>query len=239
MEIRGQRQCQECDTRWSYFETGTVACPACGSLHSVGVDDRRLHTDRPADLDLAPARRAATEGRVREAAATARERTAAYLRHRGFIDGGALRPLDDTVLTIYELREVARILARTMEPTEAAEHYLVTLLSAVDDGDRPDPAEVPVSLHGARGLGTAAAVDEYLHDVRDWIDHREDPVPPAVRSVLGRIREHRRRIEALEGDVSPTDTDRLVRATRAVVSYVQTEEPGDLERANTSLDAIA
>jgi len=38
MKIRGDRECKSCGTRWSYYETGSIECPACGSVHSVGVD---------------------------------------------------------------------------------------------------------------------------------------------------------------------------------------------------------
>ncbi|MDY6780397.1 MAG: hypothetical protein SV760_07620 [Halobacteria archaeon] len=37
MEISGERECLECGSRWSYFDTREVACPDCGSLRSKSV----------------------------------------------------------------------------------------------------------------------------------------------------------------------------------------------------------
>ena len=51
MKVRGRRECEACGARWSYFDTGEVTCPDCGSLHSVGLDDERaLHTASTATL---------------------------------------------------------------------------------------------------------------------------------------------------------------------------------------------
>ena len=57
MKIRGRRECKACGTQWSYYETGEISCPSCGSRHSVGTDDERtLHTATSATLDLTPLR---------------------------------------------------------------------------------------------------------------------------------------------------------------------------------------
>src|SRR6056297_1417065 len=57
MEIRGERECKDCGTRWSYYETGSVACPNCESVRSVGVDEeRKRHTAGQATLDLTEVR---------------------------------------------------------------------------------------------------------------------------------------------------------------------------------------
>ncbi|MXR22522.1 endonuclease Q family protein, partial [Halobacterium bonnevillei] len=61
MDVRGERECKSCGTRWSYFETGSVACPECGSVRSVGVGERSQHTDGNATLDLSDAQRAAAD----------------------------------------------------------------------------------------------------------------------------------------------------------------------------------
>jgi DNA-directed RNA polymerase subunit RPC12/RpoP len=31
MKIRGERECTDCGTRWSYYDTASVECPQCGS----------------------------------------------------------------------------------------------------------------------------------------------------------------------------------------------------------------
>ncbi|MFB6105057.1 MAG: TFIIB-type zinc ribbon-containing protein [Halobacteriaceae archaeon] len=239
MEIRGERRCQACDTRWSYFETGEVACPACGSLRSVGVADRALHTDGPATLDVTAAKDRATAGDLREAAAAAADAAGDYVRTRGFIDAGSLGPLEDKVLAAYELREVGRHLHRTLDIDEEAEYYFLTLLEAVPDGDRLPPADVPKSLRTPRGLAVAAAVEAYLDDVNDWLGARDADQPPALDRVRGRVRDHHRRITALEGAVPSQDAERLVVATRALVAYARSGDPEDIERARTALDALA
>ena len=78
MRIRGERECKDCGTRWSYYETGTPSCPDCGSLRSVGVGERTQHTAGTAALDLSPARNYLDdgEGGLRAAA----ERAAAEAR---------------------------------------------------------------------------------------------------------------------------------------------------------------
>ncbi len=58
-----ERECTECGTRWSYYETGSIGCPACGSLHSVGLDERTEHTDLRVEFDLTPVRADIDEGR--------------------------------------------------------------------------------------------------------------------------------------------------------------------------------
>ena len=62
MRIRGNRRCENCGREWSYFDTGRVACPACGSLRSVGTGDRERHTDSAVELDLSEYRLALDDG---------------------------------------------------------------------------------------------------------------------------------------------------------------------------------
>lgn len=239
MEIRGTRRCTDCDTQWSYFETGSVACPACGSMHSVGVDDRSLHTDGHVSLDVSRARNLAGTDDIEAAADATVDATRSYVRARGFIDAGELRRLDDIVLGAYELREVGRHLTRTIDRQEGTERYFLTLLDQVPDGDRPAPDAVPDTVRGVHGLAVAAAVDAYLRDFTQWLDATEDDHPQALSRVLGQLRDHRRRLEALDGDVPPEDADRLVTATRALATYAKHHDPHDLETARSTLDSLA
>jgi len=238
MEIRGERRCRACDTRWSYFETGEVACPSCGSLRSVGVADRVLHTDGDATLEVSGAQERAADGDLRASADQAADAAADYVRVRGFVQAGRLQPLEDAVLGAYELRAVGRHLDRALAVDEEAEYYFLTLLGSVSDGDRPAPSAVPKSLRAARGLSIAAAVEDYLADLGDWLGATDEDRPPNLAQVRGRLRDHRRRIAALDGDVAPTDAERLVVATRAVASYARTGDPPAIERAETALDAL-
>ena len=217
MKIRGQRECQSCGHRWSYYETGSVACPACESLRSVGVDDRTLHTDAPVTLDLSPYRTAWADDELADHVDDCKADLREYVRKRGFVDGGTLRPIDDAVLAAHELLQVMDLYGRTRDPTDADERYLLALLRGADDGERPPPEEVSSTWTEARGLAYANAVDDYRRDVLGWLDDRPDP---EARRTLGTIRERVKRVQALQGDVSPTEAESLVRATREVGRYL-------------------
>ncbi|MGM0606131.1 MAG: DUF7117 family protein, partial [Halobacteriota archaeon] len=113
MKVRGTRQCKSCSRTWSYFETGSVACPDCGSLRSVGVDDSRLeHTDAPVALDLEPIRRRLADESIEAVESALAVRLRTYTRKRGFINGGALRPLDRRYLNARELRYALDLFVR-------------------------------------------------------------------------------------------------------------------------------
>jgi uncharacterized Zn finger protein (UPF0148 family) len=222
MKIRGQRECQSCGHRWSYYETGSVACPACESLRSVGVDERRLHTDAPATLDLSPYRTAWAEDRLADAVDDCKAALREYVRKRGFVDGGSLRPLDDTFLAAHELLQVMDLYGRARDPSDAEERYLLALLRGADEGERPPPEDVSAAWTEARGLAYANAVDDYRRDAVEWLDDHPDP---EARRTLGTVHERVKRVQALQGDVSPTEAESLVRAAREVgVSLMEGEE---------------
>lgn len=235
MEIRGRRECKECGTEWSYFETGEPSCPACGSLHSVGIDDERaLHTATPADLDLTPVREAVDSEPIRRLAERAEELSGEFVRGYGFIDAGDLQPLDDTYLAAMELRHVAGELARKSSATDDEELYFTKLLQA-DEGERPDPEEVPDSLRALSGLAYANAVEEYRSDLRTYLDEHADPT---VRDTLERLADHTKRIRALDGDVPPREAETLVAAARDVGRYLIEGDEGALAQAETRLDGL-
>lgn len=230
MKVRGRRECTACGERWSYFETGGVECPACGSVRSVAVDDQpTLHTVGHAELDLSEAR-AAVDGRpLREVAELATGACRPFLNERGFVDAGELRPLDDITVAAAELRQTADRVRRSMTPDEAAERYLLELLRIAPEGQRP--ADVPEGLQGARGLAAAGAVDRYRADLARYLDEHPDP---AARRVLGFLRDHCRRVEALDGAVPVETADRLVAAARDLGAYLRGEEAA-LARAEDRL----
>jgi uncharacterized Zn finger protein (UPF0148 family) len=190
MKVRGERKCQSCGTIWSYYETGSIECPGCGSPRSVGVDDRTAHTDAPADLDLAPhrtrfgdARGTLPEDGVDELKSDLR----AYARKRGFIRGGELLPLDATYRTARELLEAVDLYDRLRDPTDADAEYLLDLLTGAADGDQPDAAAVPEALRSARGMAAVRAVDEYRTDVLAFLDefHASEEVADGASGVDG------------------------------------------------------
>ncbi|MFB6309304.1 MAG: TFIIB-type zinc ribbon-containing protein [Haloarculaceae archaeon] len=235
MKVRGERECTDCGTRWSYYETGSIACPDCGSIRSVGVDDRTRHTDAPATLDLTPVRSEIDTASTREVAERAADICAEYVRKRGFIDAGDLRPLDEVYVAAVELRHVAGELTRELRPTEQEELYFLDLLRGADDGQRPAVEEVPDSLSQPYGLAMAAAVEAYTRDLRTHLDDHPDE---EARRFSGRIRDHRKRIEALDGDVDPADANRLLHAARDLGKYVIEGEESALVTADNWLSGI-
>ena len=235
MKVRGQRECTDCGTQWSYYETGTVECPACGSLKSRGVDDRTEHTDAPVTLDLTAARNRVDDDLL-DAATEAADECREFVRKTGFIHAGDLRPLSDTYLAAAELAAVASTLGRAMRTSTDEELYLTELLRGADQGERPDPGDVPESMHAARGLAYAGAVDDYRDDVRTYLGDRADPAASAVFQTIGN---HIRRIEALDGEVDVETTERVVRAAQDVGRYLIEDDEGALATARQRLDALA
>lgn len=235
MKVRGRRECKACGSRWSYYETGSVTCPECGSMRSVGVDERTEHTDAPVALDLTPVRDRVDRDPLSEVANAAAETAAEYVRKRGFIDAGDLRLLDETFVAATELRFLAAELAREVRPTEREELYFLELLRGADSGERPPPDEVPDAFREPYGLAMATGVADYQRDLRRYLDDHPDG---EARSFTGRIRDQRKRIEALDGDVDPKDAHRLVRATRDLGKYVRTGEESNLVTADNWLQGI-
>ncbi len=236
MKVRGHRECKDCGARWSYYDTGEAACPECGSLHSVGVDDERaLHTATAATLDLAPVRNDLDAATLRRVAGDAAERCRSFTRGYGFIDGGDLRPLDDTYLAAQELLFAGRELERRMDVDDEEERYLTALLRA-DEGERPDPDAVPDGLRAMRGLAYATAVAAYRSDLRTYLD--EHPDRPAER-VSGRLGEHVKRVQALDGDVPPREVETLVNVARDLGRYLMADDEDALSTAESRLDGLA
>lgn len=241
MEIRGNRECADCGARWSYYETGEVACPDCGSLRSVGRDDeRQLHTDGPATLDLSSAREALADRPLVETADDVREQCRRYRRRRGFVREGELLDLDETYLVASELGIAIGEYDRTLSSgtldaaTDDEEQlYLLSLLEI----DRPSADRVPRTFESARGLAYARAVEEYRTDVLEWLD-ATDATEPAVRSALERLEDHRRRVEALDGAVDPTTAERLVEVAREIGRYLREGDELALARAQDRLDSL-
>ncbi|MFB6229468.1 MAG: TFIIB-type zinc ribbon-containing protein [Halobacteriales archaeon] len=234
MQVRGRRRCADCGEKWSYYDTGSVTCPVCGSIHSVSADgDRQFHTDAPVDLDLVDARADVGQRPLREVAADVEEITLEYVSARGFVHAGELQPLDETVVAASHLRYVAAHLRRSIRtPTEDVEAHFLALLSGAPDGEQPDT--VPEPLWGPYGLALTDVVDRYRSETVDWLGDCGRPAAPA----LERLRDHVKRIEALEGEVSPAESRALLCATREVGTYLREDDEAALARATERLDGL-
>lgn len=227
MEVRGKRECKACGARWSYYETGEITCPECGSVRSVGLDVPTEHTAGTATLDLSSIRADVDEEPLRALADRAAEEARSYLRSVGFVHAGELQPLDDTFLAASELRRVGTTLGRVMDVDDSEELYFLELLRGADQGERPTPDEVPGTLRPERGLAVAACIDLYVSDLKRVFDERE----PEVDRVLSSVTARRKRLEALDGDVDPAEAELLVRTIRDVSTYLRTGEEAALARA--------
>lgn len=176
MNVRGERECRDCGCHWSYYETGSVECPDCGSLKSVGTAERALHTDAPVTLELSAHRTRFGEVRSTlpsEAIDGLKHDLRAYVRRRGFIHGGELRGLDATYLAARELLEAVDVYDRLRDPTDADWEYLLALVAGAEDGGRPESTTVPEAMREARGMAAARAVNEYREDLSTFLDELE------------------------------------------------------------------
>lgn len=227
MDIRGERECTDCGSQWSYYETGEIACPECGSVRSVGVGERRIHTAGTATLDLSSVLAAVDDEPLRTLADRASEACRSYVASVGFVDAGELRPLSETYLAACELRRVGATLGRVMDPTPDQERYFYALLQSADGGERPPPEDVPQPLRPERGLAVAAAIRAYLRDLRRVHTDHDEPVATVISGVTTR----RKRIEALDGDVEPATAEQLVRAVRDLGTYLRDDDETALARA--------
>jgi uncharacterized Zn finger protein (UPF0148 family) len=234
MRIRGRRRCVDCGEEWSYYDTGDVTCPTCGSIHSVGSgDQRRLHTDAPVELDLTDVRASVDARPLREVAAEAEEAALAYVSARGFVHAGELQPLDEAAAAANQLRHVAAHLGRSIHnPTEALKAHFLALLSGAPDGERPE--EVPEALRSAYGLALADVVDRYRSEAARWLAERDRSAAPALET----LRDHVKRIEALEGDVPPAEADALLTAAREIGTYLREDDETALARAEERLAGL-
>ena len=235
MRVRGERTCRDCGATWSYFETGTVACPECGSLRSTGKGDRERHTDRDATLDLTEPRATVGEGNLGEGLGAAADVCLEYLRRRGFIDAGELRDLDDEYVYAQELRHAATLASSRLELSDDERSYLLRLLEGTP-GERPASETVPDGLRAARALAAATAVRDYLDDLRTWQETLPDR--PDGRAPIEPLADHCRRIRALDGEVPPDQANDLITVARAIGDYCRDHDENALATATSTIESL-
>lgn len=235
MKIRGTRECKDCGHQWSYYDTGSVACPNCESLRSVGLDERTEHTSGAGTLDLSPQRNALGDDDtdVDDVASDLKSTLREYLRQRGFIHGGELQPLDDTFLAAHELLQAVDVYARARDPTDDERLYVLMLVRGADQGERPSVDDAPESMRAARGLGYAKAVSDYRRDLVTWLEDHPDA---NARTTLGALADHVKRAESLQGDVSLQTSERIVQTVRDLGDYLA---DGDEAALVTAQDRLA
>ena len=243
MKLRGIRECQSCETVWSYYETGSIECPNCGSLRSVGTEARRKHhTDSPVDLDLEPILLAVADDSVETIVDELGPPLREYTRRRGFISGGKLRPLDSTYLGAWELRyAVDRIEERTTPgPGEALDEferlYVLELLRAVNEGDRLPADQVPDSMHDVRGAAYTDAVSIYREELTTWLDEHPDA---EARRTLGTLRDYIARANALDGAVPIETAETLRTVTTEIYEYLTAGDESALASARDRLSRLS
>jgi hypothetical protein len=193
----------------------------------VGLDEPTEHTATDTTLDVTAVQANVGEKPLRNLAKQAADLAREYTAKAGFIDAGELQPLDDTVLVAAELRRVGATLGHVMQIADEEELYFLELLRSANGGDRPDSEAVPETLAPERGLAVTASVDAYLTDFRRAFPDRER----SVTNVLSSVRTHRKRIEALDGDVDPAEAEQLVRTVRDLSDYVREDDETALSRA--------
>lgn len=239
MKIRGTRQCSSCDTTWSYYDTGSVACPACGSLKSVGVDaERKQHTDTPVTLDLDESKqKLATESTsIDDIATELSSRLRSYTRKRGFIRGGELLTLDDQYLGAHELIHATDICTRNYQRTELDELYVLELFTAVNNGGRLTHTDIPSKLRIARGAGYTDAVSAYRDDLSTYLESRTEP---DAKQAITQLQTQLRRADALEGDIPLQVAETLVEIAREIGTYLIEAEDEALVSARDRLDRLS
>ena len=237
MEVRGERECTECGTRWSYFETGAIACPHCGSLRSVGSGSRRTHTDSPVTLDLTDVivdiESRPLEALLADAVSVCRE----YVRQRGFIAAGDLRELDEQYVAALEIRHVGGLVSTQRSLADDERYYVLSLLRDADEGTRPEASIVPTTLRAGRGLAVSRAVTDYRRDVVEWASGRSIASPTGT--AIETLGDYATRLDQLEGDVDPETADTLLSIARSLGAAVRRGDDAAAADVPDRLDALS
>lgn len=157
-----------------------------------------------------------------------------YLRNYGFISEGSLLPLEVTYVSVMELKYLTHELSNLSSPTQEIIDYWFSLLKA-DLGARPSPDDVPRTCWAPRGLAVARVVSEYRRAIQR-LSYGSNP--SMFSETLERLGDHTRRVEALDGELSPSDTEQLVVIIRALGQYRISDSESALSEAVTRLDQL-
>lgn len=234
MRVRGRRECKECGERWSYYDSGDVNCPECGSLHSVGIDESTMHTASAREFDLSDARGMVDAHPMWDIASEAGEETREYVREKGFVKAGELQPLDETYLAAQELLFVSNAVERAMSLTDEEEAFFLSLLDDADTGGRPSPEQVPDAMRAPVGLGLAEAADEYRREISDFLDE----TPSEVAGLLETLDDLVSRVQAVDGDVPAKSAERLAEGARNLGLGVAEGDEEKLRTAHKQFESL-
>ncbi|MDY7082388.1 MAG: hypothetical protein SXQ77_08310 [Halobacteria archaeon] len=189
MEIRGERECLDCGSTWSYFDTKSVESVGGEEMDSDSVLGE-LRMD-----DVIP--RLGTE--FEDALEDAEENCRSYVSRQGFIKGGELQPPSPRFVMACEIIEIADALLRPMrrEITEDERLYVVDMIHGLKEGEPPAPDERPESLDTYHNLAVARTVEDYAREVSRYVRNSSEKELP------GEIEEARtkaKRTKATEGE---------------------------------------
>ncbi|MFB6284080.1 MAG: hypothetical protein ABEK59_09145 [Halobacteria archaeon] len=191
MELRGERECLECGSTWSYFDSRQVCCPECGSIRSQSVSSPRM--DSTSDVDIVDSEVLTGIGEnFDETLSELEERCRRYTSQTGFVEKGDLKPPTPRYVMACEIKHAAT--TRDAEGLdEKSRRYVVDLVHGIRDGEPPD--KTPSGLQETHNLAIAETVRDYSTEVERYARKRGVETPGEVE----RARSLAKRTLATEG----------------------------------------
>ena len=191
MEIRGERECLECGSTWSYFESREVCCPECGSIKSQSMSSPRM--DNTTDIDLVDSEvLGGLSDDLDSALSTLEERCREYTGKTGFVERGDLKPPSPRYVMACEVKQIAAIYDAN-QLTGDDRRYFVDLVHGLRDGEPPEKPSG--ELEYIHNTAIAETVRDYATEVERYARKRSVDVPGEME----RARSLAKRTLATEG----------------------------------------